>query len=755
MWGLNKYNFRRTNQKKNVLVLLFIFFATNSWCQNSLNESSALNTVAFELTRQDVDVTFKFDYFYHHGPAIWSELSDDEFKRVEDKLLRRIELKQGSKESIYYSFILAFAYYRVEKFPEAVGLGEDALVRARELNDPVVLYDANYTLMRIFQFAGMSDKALYYSGAALRVKEQNPGIQFHDFSLVTHAFMMFAYATESGQTAYLDSAINYLKPNFDRRAELQPFEIPEMTITYVMVLAKAKKLNEAIEAANFGYTYCNGEDSATVNHYYAARFAQQLVAFYAKCDNQDSAFYFIDQLIFLENILSDSGQTDVYYSPIDDTYMNVMSIHPIALAYRLLGKYDLAHYYLNLVLSQEFINPSLKYSFKKLQTEVFVAQNSFDDAVENYKWLLATSDTLHKQQSEQNRQSSLAHLNAQINQAKRLAELEKENQESFNQQEKQKRKFITYSFTAGSILLVVIAFLIYRRFINARRQKHLIEEQKQQVELAYHKLDEKNTEVMDSIKYAKRIQKAILPSDKTLDSNLQHYFVLYKPKDIVAGDFYWMEKFAGIDGTNETILLAVADCTGHGVPGALVSVVCNNALNRSVKEFGLSDPGKILDKTREIVISEFEKSDEDVKDGMDISMIALENENENGERFLRWAGANNPLWILKKNSAEILDIKPDKKPIGKFDNDSPYLTHQMKVEAGDVIYLFSDGYADQFGGIKQPDGKKLKTKGMKDLLLSIRHQNMSEQKKSMDLFIENWKGNFEQNDDICVIGVMI
>ncbi len=755
MWGLNKYNLNRTNQKKNVLVLFLLFFITNSWSQDSHNESSAINTVSYELTRQDVDVTAKFDYFYHNGPTLWTALSDNEFKRVEDKLLQHIELKQGSKESIYYSYILAFGYFRVEKFPEAVGLGEDALIRAREFNDPLVLYDANYTLMRIFQFAGVSDKALYYSGAALKITEQNPGIQFHDFSLVTHAFMMFAYANESGQTAYLDSAINYLKPSFDRRAELQPFEIPEMTITYVMVLAKAQKLNEAIEAANFGYTYCNGDDSATVNHYYAARFAQQLVAFYAKCGNQDSSFYFIDELILLENILSDSSQSDVYYSPNDNAYLNVMSIHPIALAYRLLGKYDLAHYYLNLVLSQESINPILKYSFKKLQTEVFVAQNSFDHAIENYKWLLSTSDTLHKQQSEQHRQSSLAHLNAEVNQAKRLAQLEKENQESFNQQEKQKRKFITYSFTAGSILLVVIAFLIYRRFINARRQKHLIEEQKKHVELAYHKLDEKNTEVMDSIKYAKRIQSAILPSDKTLDVNLQNYFVLYKPKDIVAGDFYWMEKSSGFNQTNETILLAVADCTGHGVPGALVSVVCNNALNRSVKEFGLSDPGKILDKTREIVISEFEKSDEDVKDGMDISMIALEKQSENGERIIRWAGANNPLWVLKKNSSEILDIKPDKKPIGKFDNDSPYRTHQITVEAGDILYLFSDGYADQFGGIKHPNGKKLKTTGMKDLLLSIRNQSLSEQKKSMDVFIENWKGTIEQNDDICVIGVMI
>ena len=158
-----------------------------------------------------------------------------------------------------------------------------------------------------------------------------------------------------------------------------------------------------------------------------------------------------------------------------------------------------------------------------------------------------------------------------------------------------------------------------------------------------HEVESKNKEITDSITYAKRIQSAILPPEKVVKESLEDSFILYKPKDIVAGDFYWLEQ------KNGKVLFAAADCTGHGVPGAMVSVVCNNALNRSVREHGLTDPGKILDKTREIVIEEFEKSDEEVNDGMDIAICSLEGNS------LQYAGAHNPLWVIRNGA--ILETK--------------------------------------------------------------------------------------------------
>ena len=173
-------------------------------------------------------------------------------------------------------------------------------------------------------------------------------------------------------------------------------------------------------------------------------------------------------------------------------------------------------------------------------------------------------------------------------------------------------------------------------------------------------------------------------------------------------------------------------------------MVCNNGLNRSVREDGLTDPGKILDRTREIVVQEFEKSEDDVKDGMDIALCCLEGKE------LSYAGAHNPLWIVR--NGELIETKADKQPIGKFEEPQPYTTHRFELKEGDNLYIFSDGYADQFGGEK---GKKFMKSNFKELILSIGDLSMGEQKQIIDEAFEKWKGNFEQVDDVCVMGVKI
>jgi serine phosphatase RsbU (regulator of sigma subunit) len=180
------------------------------------------------------------------------------------------------------------------------------------------------------------------------------------------------------------------------------------------------------------------------------------------------------------------------------------------------------------------------------------------------------------------------------------------------------------------------------------------------------------------------------------------------------------------------------------VPGALVSVVCHNALNRSVREYGVIDPGKILDKTRDLVISEFEKSEEAVLDGMDISLCVLDLKT----KALNWAGANNPLWIVRNK--ELIEFKADKQPIGKFELAKPFTTHSVKLEANDCIYIFTDGYQDQFGG---NGAKKFKASKFKELLLSVNDSNMEHQHKLIDKAFSDWKGSLEQVDDVCIIGI--
>lgn len=310
-----------------------------------------------------------------------------------------------------------------------------------------------------------------------------------------------------------------------------------------------------------------------------------------------------------------------------------------------------------------------------------------------------------------------------------------------------------FTLYGGLALLVLFGGAMFNRFQVTRRQRDLIDAQKSEVETQrdeiHHQKDqieEKSKEIMDSIKYAKRIQTAILPPDRIVKEYLSESFILYKPKDIVAGDFYWMET------REDTIFFAAADCTGHGVPGAMVSVICNNGLNRSVREFGLRDPALILDKTRELVIQEFEKSDEEVKDGMDISLCALNTST--GE--MTWAGANNPLWVVRgakdDSGPQLEEIKADKQPIGKYDLEKPFTTHHVQLHTGDTIYIFSDGFPDQFGGA---NGKKYKSGNFKKKLVEISSNPINQQKEILDKEFEQWRGDQEQIDDVCVIGVRI
>jgi len=310
-------------------------------------------------------------------------------------------------------------------------------------------------------------------------------------------------------------------------------------------------------------------------------------------------------------------------------------------------------------------------------------------------------------------------------------------------QEKNQR-FVLYG---GLILVLVFAAFMFNRFKVTKKQKQVIELQKDLVE-------EKNKEITDSINYAKRLQEAILPPEKMWKEQLPESFILYRPKDIVAGDFYWMEKLSRQSTVgsqkSEIILLAAADCTGHGVPGAMVSVVCSNALNRSVKEFGITEPGKILDKVKELVIETFEKSENEVKDGMDISLVAIEWNEQEKNYAIQWSGANNPLWYIREN--KLMEITANKQPIGVHVDATDFTTHTIKLNKGDQIYLFTDGYADQFGG---PKGKKFKYKQLEELIVSVQTDNAAQQKQKLEDAFIKWKGGLEQLDDVCIIGVRI
>lgn len=255
-------------------------------------------------------------------------------------------------------------------------------------------------------------------------------------------------------------------------------------------------------------------------------------------------------------------------------------------------------------------------------------------------------------------------------------------------------------------------------------------------------LQNQQKQITDSINYAKKIQEAVLPDLNEFAENFADYFVLFKPKDIVSGDFYWFKK---IDNYS---IVVTADCTGHGVPGAFMSMLGASVLNEIIISADNLIAGQILDSMR-IKIKTLLKQQGNIneqKDGMDLALYIIDNKSYK----LQFAGAYNPLFIIRKSKLEIL--KPDKQPIAVYFREKNFTTHNYQLQKNDCLYSFSDGYSDQFGG---ENNSKFLTKNLKKLLISISDKKMNEQKEILENKFTSWKGNSEQTDDVIIIGVRI
>ena len=384
-----------------------------------------------------------------------------------------------------------------------------------------------------------------------------------------------------------------------------------------------------------------------------------------------------------------------------------------------------------LAIAKQIEQPTGMRDGEQILATIYENMHDIPQAYLHYKAYMTIHDTLENDDNTGKLTRQEMTLEYEKKQAMDKAEQEKK--DAIARAEDKKQKMLTAFTAIIAIAVSIFAIVIFFSLRTTRNQKRIIEEQKKLV-------DERNKNITDSINYAQRIQDAILPPINFIKHSFPESFLLYKPKDIVAGDFYWMER------TGDTILIAAADCTGHGVPGALVSVVCSNALNRTVKEFHIVEPGKILDKVRELVLETFEKSEANVQDGMDISLCCINTKTN----AIQWSGAYNSLWYIQ--NGEIYEVAADKQPIGKIDKPQPFHTHSLHLQKGDALYLLTDGYADQFGG---PKGKKFKYKHLQDVLLANAAKSLEEQKNILQNTLEEWKGNLEQVDDILVIGIKI
>ena len=431
-----------------------------------------------------------------------------------------------------------------------------------------------------------------------------------------------------------------------------------------------------------------------------------------------------------------------YFSESSDPYIRTSILINLGEVYKYVGEEKKAEEYLKLAIATAQKNkmPEIEKAGYDALAGMFSKSKEFEKAYANLRKCVEINDTIYKIENSK----KIAELQAMYDDAHKSNQIETFKKEKIQSElevsrkelELQKQRNFKNILLLGILILCVLGFLFFNRYAIKNKLN-------KQLELQNHQIAEKNRDITNSINYAKRIQDAILPPKKLVDKFIPDNFILYRPKDIVAGDFYWFERVNGIS------FIAAADCTGHGVPGALVSVVCSNALNRAVLEFGITEPGAILDKTRELVLETFSKSDEEVKDGMDISLLAIYDQKDN-RTPIKWAGANNSLWYVE--GGVMKDIKAHKQPIGVTDNATNFPTHAFYLNKNDVLFLFTDGYPDQFGG---SDAKKYKLKNLMELFAANAHLPMQEQKEVYVSTFEKWKGHLEQVDDVCILGIRI
>lgn len=295
-----------------------------------------------------------------------------------------------------------------------------------------------------------------------------------------------------------------------------------------------------------------------------------------------------------------------------------------------------------------------------------------------------------------------------------------------------------YYLFFGVALLIAFGIFMYNRFRITSKQKNIIESQKKEVELQKHIVDEKQKEITDSINYARRIQFTLLAGDEMLRSNLGEHFVHFAPKDIVSGDFYWATK------KGNDFYLAVCDCTGHGVPGAFMSLLNISFLNEAINEKNITEPHEILNHVRARVIQNMEGG----QDGMDAILVKFDFESKKTE--VKYSAANNHP-ILISNGA-VKELPCDKMPVGKGDRMESFSLYTIEFSKGDMLYLYTDGYADQFGG---PKGKKLKKSNLNSMLAQIHDLKPEIQNEKLESNFKEWKRDLEQIDDVCVIGVRL
>jgi serine phosphatase RsbU (regulator of sigma subunit) len=383
--------------------------------------------------------------------------------------------------------------------------------------------------------------------------------------------------------------------------------------------------------------------------------------------------------------------------------------------------------------------PDLQSRNAKQLSSVFANRNRFDSAYFYFNTFFTLHDSIYNEQT----QKQLLEMEALYETEKKSSQivaLAGKNAVIEKEIEKKRNSQLFLIFILG--ICMIGGGIIFRAYRQKNEANKIISSQKKEVERHKTLIEEKQKETIDSINYARRIQYALLANNQLLERNLNEYFILFKPKDIVSGDFYWATEH------NNRFYLAVCDSTGHGVPGAFMSILNIGFLSEAIKEKEICEPNEIFNYVRSRLIDSI--SQEEQQDGMDGILVCYDKTTKR----ISYAAANNAPVLVKKDhmTLELIELGKNKMPIGKGERSDPYTLFSFESNPGDMLYLYTDGFADQFGG---PKGKKFKYKSLNDLLLSLNQLPLVDQQSELQRRFDDWKGGLEQVDDVLIIGVRI
>lgn len=377
----------------------------------------------------------------------------------------------------------------------------------------------------------------------------------------------------------------------------------------------------------------------------------------------------------------------------------------------------------------------------KLLAETDQLAGDLNSSVKNYQLYIEIKDSIYEKDLSQ----QFVEMNTKYETEKKQKQNELlTTKNKLSEETIKEQKIFSYFIITALLLLSGLAYFIFRGLKQQKKANRIISKQKIEVEYQKSLVEEHQRETIDSINYAKRIQYALLANKELLSKNLPDHFVLFKPKDIVSGDFYWATQH------NNKFYLAVCDSTGHGVPGAFMCLLNMGFLSEAIKEKNISEPNEVLNYVRQRLIDSI--GNDGQQDGMDAILICIDIglSVQNDSLIITYAAANNEPVLIRDN--QIISLPKDKMPVGKGEKTDSFKLQTINCQKGDTLYLYTDGYADQFGG---PKGKKFKYKPLNELLLSVNKESSIKQR---DLLIEHftdWKGNLEQVDDVCIIGIKI